>query len=282
MPRDRRRSDSRAARRMRLSDQMWARAVLGRVGSPARHVRRPGTALVLTIGLWGCFASLGGSPGVVRTDVYFSEWQRIEAVREFVEGWRIEHGAPPRSLAGLCAESTANSWLCREGRDGATRDRWGRALHYVTLPSGGYSVGTAGPDGVVGNDDDLIVRSDSELARVRLLAGCYGFDVPDDSGAMVRRVLSLDTIRFSALRAEWRALGTAPAEAVPPKWHPWREDSVLVSWAEVSRVLDLRLAVRGDSILGVAHSPGGVSTWWDQPLPFEVRGARLDCRTMGN
>lgn len=240
-----------------------------------RRSRVLGALLVLTV--VGCFQSLGGPVAPAGDDVYVSEWQRIEAVREYVEGARALDGALPMSLEGLCTGSSANPWLCESGEERATRDRWGNPLVYTVLADGAYRIGTRGPDGLIGSEDDLTVDSDEELERVRGSAGCYVFELPDGEGELVRRLLALDTTRFSQLRAEWEAFGTAPPDAVPPKWHPWRHDSILVSWTSVSKVLDLRLVLSSDSLVGVAHSPTGMATWWDQPLPFEVRGARLDC-----
>lgn len=229
-----------------------------------------------------CARPFGGPSAPGGADVYFSEWQRIEAVREYVERQRADVGALPTSLDGLCAGADRNAWICGGGVGAATRDRWGNTLFYERTNATTYQIGTGGPDGELGTDDDLIVHSEHELDRVHRYAGCYAFEVPDRSGRPARRIVALDTARVSALRAEWQAFGTAPPDAVTPKWHPWRHDSLLVSWAEVSRVLDLRLEVSGDSVTGVVHSPNGFSTWWDQPLPIDVRGVRLDCRTLGS
>lgn len=230
----------------------------------------------------GCIPFVAGGGGESeRSDPYYSEWQRIEAIREFVDGWREQNGALPASLAELCSGSSERrSWLCQEGAERATRDRWGNEFRYEPL-DGSYRIGTSGPDGIHGSDDDLSVHSADEMHRVRALSGCYRLQLPDTHGDTIQRLLILDTVRVRALRAEWRAFASvADAGSPRPKWHPWRSDSILVSWTAVASIVDLRLVAFGDSISGQVDSPTAVPTWWNRTVPFRIDGVRVDCRTL--
>lgn len=136
--------------------------------------------------------------------------------------------------------------------------------------------GTAGPDGERGTPDDLEIDSAAERERVQRSAGCFLIE-PEDSHDHMRRLLVLDTARIDFLSSERKAWGPSPEPFQSAKWHPWRHDSVVVTWAKPQDVVDLRLLPKADSLRGVVHSPTGFESWWDHTVPFPVIGHRIDC-----
>lgn len=208
-------------------------------------------------------------------DPYFSVWKRIEIIREVAESLRYEAGEYPSDLAAICADSSRSDLLCDSSGDLMIRDRWGGEIWYEPTTDR-YRIGSYGPDGERNTADDLEIDYAVEHERVIRSAGCYLIE-PDDLHNHIDRLLVLDTARIDFLSSERRAWGGSPAYFERPKWHPWRHDSLVVTWARPRDVVDLRLLPRADSLSGVLHSPTGYEKWWDHALPFSVVAVRVDC-----
>jgi hypothetical protein len=87
----------------------------------------------------------------------------------------------------------------------------------------------------------------------------------------------LDTARIDFLGSERKAWAPSSEPFLQPKWHPWRQDSLVVTWARLEEVVDLRLLLQADSLRGVIHSPTGYKQWWNHAVPFPVIAIRIDC-----
>jgi len=213
--------------------------------------------------------------GPAGEDPYFSAWKRIEGFREVAESLRIETGHYPGDLAEICQDRPQYRLLCDPVDGAPRRDRWGNEIWYEPIGST-YRIGSPGPDVQRGTADDLEVSTEEELIRVRELAGCYLVE-PNDEHEHEDRLLVLDTARMNFLSSERAGWAPSPEPFGRPKWHPWRKDSVVVTWAAVGSVVDMRLLPVSDTLRGVLHSPTGTAQWWDHELPFLVSAKPIDC-----
>lgn len=132
------------------------------------------------------------------------------------------------------------------------------------------------------------------LPRFAQLAGCYRVEIGaweetgQHKGLVPPAEFTLDTIastsrfaRFEARRAHPEPVRQALPEAgfsrkFPGMWYPVGRDSLRVEWTTGLAMGGYRLAVRGDSVEGIA------TTWVDfrrgPPDPSApVRGRRVDC-----
>lgn len=104
-------------------------------------------------------------------DPYFSEWKRIEAMREVAESLRYEVGEYPSDLAAICEGASQYNLLCHSTGEVPIQDRWGGQIWYEPTEAH-YRVGTAGPDGERGTPDDLEIDSAAERERVQRGVRC--------------------------------------------------------------------------------------------------------------
>lgn len=191
-----------------------------------KNPRRPLRSLLLVLVVSSCLPFLGSR----WDDPYFSEWKRIEALREVAEPLRYAGGEYPSDLSAICTGAAQYGQLCDAEGDVPVRDRWGNEIWYEPSATQ-YRIGSAGPDGEHGTPDDLEIDTAVERKRISGLAG----------------------------------------------WHRWRHDSIVVTWAKVQDVVDLRLVPEADTVHGVVHSPTGFRTWWDHAVPFRIIALRIDC-----
>lgn len=226
---------------------------------------------VLVLAVSSCLPFLGSA----QDDPYFSVWKRIEAVREVAESVRHVAGEYPSDLSAMCPEPSGHDRFCDSLPDALVRDRWGHEIWFESSEAH-YRIGSLGPDGLRGTPDDLEIDSAIEGDRVSAFSGCYLIE-PDDPHHHEKRLLVLDTARIHFLSSERRAWVPSPERLSVPKWHPWRQDSVLVTWGETREVMDLRLFPRADTLGGVAHSPTGVRDLWGHTVPFPVKAVRIAC-----
>lgn len=236
-----------------------------------KNPRRPLRSLLLVLVVSSCLPFLGAR----WDDPYFSEWKRIEAIREVAESLRYVGSEYPSDLSAICTGAPRYGQLCDTEGEVPVRDRWGNEIWYEPSATQ-YRIGSAGPDGERGTPDDLEIDTTVERKRISGLAGCYLVE-PLDAHDHDERLLMLDTARIDFLSSERKAWAPSPEPFPQPKWHPWRHDSIVVTWARVQEVVDLRLVPEADTLHGVVHSPTGFRTWWDHAVPFSIIALRIDC-----
>lgn len=145
---------------------------------------------------------------------------------------------------------------------------------------------------VLGFSRPLTAQATDVAARIRQIAGCYTTHLGEWSGPLPATGLptahtppprlELDTFPVSVGSA-WFAV--QPARLVKQsranaEWTLLPHDSIRLGWSTGFVGVSLRLGVRGDSLVGIAHTFHDAHYYGEPPDPsVEVIATRTDCRS---